>query len=433
MNCKKSLRLIGPFMDGELGEAESSRLREHLEVCPGCSQRLELLRGMTRSISTLPEIKPTPEESYRLMNRLRGEMSAPPVPKPAFGRAWATAAALFLVAAVSFAVAWSVLGNMSTTTTKVVTPAVEEEASRGTAAVPGESAPTASTLSAITPPSSVVTQPTLVVSNKEYSPAELSDFRNDLGARMDFYSSYWYPAAAGNGALSTKELQNQITETLAQQAQAAGKNPDDVKRAVETALAQAGNAALLPCYVEQAKVEGKDAWLVSLSCPEDYLLFPNPQIPPAMNLASRGGASGLKISESLLRQLAAMLPPHSTSTTTAVAREEQVSSREQAGTQTSPLTEQVTADQSLEKPLEAALAPAQQQEFQAFLRQLAAQGTSYDLIEALRGLNYQQLLMLVQGNWSALAAGGVDLTEFLTPPKNLMAIDTATSTVIWKP
>ena len=41
-------------------------------------------------------------------------------------------------------------------------------------------------------------------------------------------------------------------------------------------------------------------------------------------------------------------------------------------------------------------ATAVEEDFQSFLRRLAAQGTSLELISALRGLNYEQIVMLLQ-------------------------------------
>jgi hypothetical protein len=431
MNCRKSLKLIGPYMDGELAGAEPSRLENHLESCPHCARQLEFLRGITRQLSLLPAIEPTQEERYRLVNRVRREMIAPAAPKPMYGRVRVVATALSLLVAATVGVTWVVLGGGGTPTTVEVSQS-EEGTSNGMTVLPSGNDLVTSTVGTIKTPASDVTQPSLVISGKDYTPTELANFRNDLGTRLDFYSSYWYPAStSGAGSASLGEVQKQLTDDLAQQASATGKNPDEVKGAVKTALAQAGNATLLPCYAEQARVGGKDAWLVSLSGPEDYLLFPNPQIPSAMNIASRGGAVSLNISESLLRQLAAMLTPYSPSSASAISKEQTARSQQNSGPEPSTTSELPVTTPGNDTLVETT--PEQRQAFQSFLRDLAAQGTSYDLIQALQGLNYQQLLMLVQGNWSALAADGIDLTDFLIPPQRLWAIDTATNTVIWKP
>ena len=158
-------------------------------------------------------------------------------------------------------------------------------------------------------------------------------------------------------------------------------------------MEQAGSTPVLPCYVERAKVEGKEVWLISASSPEDYLLFPDPQQPPAMVTASLGGIEGLKVSESLLREMAARLAPY-----------------KNGGAALSPTTPRTGT-----KPTRAAAprrksrwrktrrrtagdadATAVEEDFQSFLRRLAAQGTSLELISALRGLNYEQIVMLLQ-------------------------------------
>jgi hypothetical protein len=433
MNCRKSLRLIGPYTDGELAGAESSKLERHLGSCPHCTRQLDFIRDISRQISLLPTIEPTQEERYRLINRVRNEMSVPVVPKPMYGRVRVVATALSLLVAATVGVTWVVLNGGGTPTTIEVAQ-TEGETSNGMTALPfGDNLQTMS-IGPNATAAAVVTQPSLVVSGKEYAPTELANFRNDLGTRLDFYSSYWYPASvSGAGSAYIGDMQTELTDDLAQQAATTGKNPDEVKSAIKTALAQEGNATLLPCYVEQAKVEGKDVWLVSLSGPEDYLLFPNPQTPSAMNLASHGGAVSLKISESLLRQLAAMLTPYSPSSTSAINTKKQATNSVDNGVQPQSNAGQSVTDQSAGGLPALAATPEQQREFQSFLRNLAAQGTSYDLIEALQGLNYQQLLMLVQGNWSGLAAEGIDLTDFLALPKRLWAIDATTSTVIWEP
>jgi Putative zinc-finger len=433
MNCRKSFKLIGSYLDGELAPDDSSRMEEHLESCPRCMRQLEFLRGITLQLSLLPSIEPTAEERHQLINRVRREMTAPSAPKPMYGRVRVVATALSLLVAATVGLTWMVLGGGGTPTNIEVSQSEGESSNGMTGLTRGENLQTGA-IGTITTPVSDVTQPSLVVSGKDYTPTELANFRNDLGTRLDFYSSYWYPAStSGAGAASLGEVQSKLTDDLAEKAAETGKNPDEVKSAVKTALAQAGNATLLPCYAEQAKVGGKDAWLVSLSGPEDYLLFPNQQIPSAMNIASRGGAVSLKISESLLRQLAAMLTPYSPGSTSAADKGQASTYGQDSGGQPQVTVDQSVAGQSTLGTSLATVTPEQQQDFQSFLRDLAAQGTSYDLIQALQGMNYQQLLMLVQGNWSALAADGIDLTDFLIPPQRLWAIDTATNTVIWKP
>jgi len=432
MRCSKANKLIGPFIDGELAAPETQELRQHLDACDGCTQRYAFMRGLVREVSSLPAIVPTPEESYRLINRLRREVAAPAAPKPASKRIQVAAAALSMlvvatVAGVSIAV-WSSGGTAPVTEETAADggehgEALSEQGSQETGFVADETRGLG--LAAAT-----VTRPDLVVSEKEYNPEELEGFRNDLGTRLDFYSTYWYPASGGAAEPAVLEqLQGDLTDDLARQAAAAGQNPDELKAAVAVVLEQQSGEPILPCYAERAKIDGKEAWLVSVSGPEDYLLFPDRQQPPAMFLASLGGEEGLKISESLLRELAARLAPYNDTDGPLIPAGAIKSQKEPpldgSTTSETPATTEGTPG---ETPGEAEA----QEDFQSFLRGLAAQGTSLDLISALEGLNYEQILMLLHGDWAALAVGGVNLSDFLSPPPRLWAVDCTTNEVIWE-
>jgi len=277
-----------------------------------------------------------------------------------------------------------------------------------------------------------VARPDVVVSQNEYDATDLEEFRNDLGTRLDFYSTYWYPSSGGTTRPAALEkLRTELTSDLTEQAAAAGLNPEELQRAVTAVMEQADDESILPCYAERAKIEGKDAWLISASGPEDYLLFPDQQRPPAMILASLGGEESLKVSESALKELASILAPSGRKNAPLVP----------AGT----LQEEGDADvndKAADEPAGGAEGEGEEtqtwegtaqekEDFQSFLRRLAAQGTSLDTISALQELNYEQVLQLLQGDWSALAAGGADLSDFLTPPQRLWAVDCASGEIIW--
>ena len=433
MRCKKAIKQIGPYIDGELTAAEAETIRAHLESSDACARRYALTRSLIREVASLPAIVPTPEESYRLMNRVRREMSAEPAPGPRFKRVQLAAAALsVLVAATVVGVAVSVWSGGETTQEAEI--AATDERSTGIAEGLGEESPQQ--------PKSVpggfavataAVSPSLAVSGEEYDPGELDGFRNDLGARLDFYSAYWYPSDGSTIAPDTiTELQGKLVDDLSRQAEAAGQDAGELRQAVASALQQAGDQLLLPCYAEYATVNGQEAWLVSLSGPEDYLLFPDAQRPPAMMFASLGGEENLKISESLLRELAAWLAPNTSlsfnTITPAGTNRWQPEATVENGDGPSETEADVLTDStdSLEGGTELG------QDFQSFLRRLAARGTSMDTIAALKGLNYEQILELLNGDWAALAADGVNLSDFLTPPKRLWAVDCTTNEVVWE-
>lgn len=435
MRCAKAVRLIGPYIDGELAPPESARLRGHLESCEGCSRQLEFMRGFIREVSSLPAIVPTPDESHRLLNRVRREMAAPATPKPATRRVQAAAALSILVVGTAVGVSLALWGGGEPAPQVKVVSTREEKPSEppqgeGTAA--GESHAESQVSSQDLVAATAITQPSLVISEREYSPADLETFRNDIGTRLEFYSTYWYPYSGTPAEKAAYgQLQQRLVDDLARQAEETGKDSAGLREAVTAALAQAGDETLLPCYAELARVEGREAWLVSASGPEDYLLFPDPQMPPALHLATRGGEESLKVSEALLKELASRLAPYyasstapalPTGTTTAGPQAEGVQEGASGG---SPPTPSDTGGEA--KPREA------EEQFKSFLRDLAAQGNSLEVISALEGLNYRQLLLLLQGDWAALAAGGVDLADFLVPPQRLWAVDASSREILWSP
>ncbi len=436
MRCRKVTRQIGPYTDGELSELEAREIREHLEACRDCAQRYALTRSILRDVASLPAIVPTPEESYRLMNRLRREM-AEPVPSGAGRRRLQVAAAAIslLVVATVAGVTLAVWGGGGPTT--VVEESATGEAisseSFNEAGQPGTSLPGGEALERGFA-AATMTAPELVVSEREYTPEELESFRNDLGTRLDFYSTYWYPACGGAADVAALEkLQADLVEDMAAQAAAAGRDPGELERAVAAVLAEEAGDLVLPCYAELARMDGKDTWLVSVSGPEDYLLFPDQQRPPSMFLVSMGGEESLEISESLLRQLAAMLAPSSERDSFSIPagtyKGLQDSQRDSAAGDAASEAGEGTGEREEQ---ENALSPQSQGDFQSFLRSLAAQGTSLDLISALEGLNYEQMLMLLNGDWGSLAADGVNLGDFLAPPQRLQAVDCISGEIVWK-
>ncbi len=430
MRCKKAIRQIGPYIDGELTAAEAGLVRKHLETCEACSLRYALMRELVREVSSLPAIVPTPEESYRLINRLRREMTVVPAPKPGFKRIQVAAAALSILVVATVAGVAVAVWNGGGTTQEAEVASGDGEAPRTAGDTQEEPALEDLSVPGGFAASTVAVTPSLAVSENDYAAGELEEFRNDLGTRLDFYSAYWYPASGSIIEPDTiAQLQETLTEELAVQAEAAGKDKDELKLAVASTLERAGDEPVLPCYAEYAKVDGRNVWLISISGPEDYLLFPDAERPPAMMLTSLGGEESLKISESLLSELAAWLgPDHGTALSSthpaSTNGEGQITGGEEEAEGTA-VPEESTVD-SWQGGVSA------EKDFQSFLRELAAKGTSLDVISALKGLNYEQILMLLHGDWAALAADGVNLSDFLTPPKRLFAVDCESNEVVWE-
>jgi hypothetical protein len=438
MRCRQAHKLLGPYMDGELAIADSKRLEKHLESCEDCAEQLAFLRGMTKEITTLPAIVPTAEESLRLRRRIREEMADHRVPKPFFRRVQVAAAASILLIATGVGVTWAVLNSRTTQPGGEV--AISERgqpAGEEIAEAPEGDATGAEELFAATTPTMVASAvPRINTAGQQYSAADLSNYDNDLDARLDFYSAYWHPMnTSGVQAASMKPLQESLTKDMAQKAQKAGQDPETLKGAVDSALTQSGRENLLPCYAELARLNGNQVWLICLSGPEDYLLFNNPEMVPAMSIASVFGQEGVNNRKALIAELAQQLFPYYIGSPSTVAYPAQTD----AGSWESepPLEDGEEPPAAILEGEEAAVpeeeVSQEEQDFQDFLRRIVTRGNVMDLLSVLEGLNYEQLLMIIQGSWNTLGGGSLDLGDFLVPPKRLWAVDTLTGEVLYRP
>lgn len=69
--CKKTLRNIPAYMDGELPVAERSAAREHLSSCNSCSAELQAALAAESKLRELPPGEPGPFFSARVMAAVR--------------------------------------------------------------------------------------------------------------------------------------------------------------------------------------------------------------------------------------------------------------------------------------------------------------------------------------------------------------------------
>jgi hypothetical protein len=436
MRCRQAYKLLGPYMDGELAIADSKRLEKHLESCEDCAEQLAFLRSMTKEITALPTIVPTAEESRRLRQRIREEMANHRVPKPFFRRVQVAAAASILLVATGVGITWAVLNSRTTQPSGEVAVSPQElpageEIAEGIEPTGDEAPLTAASQTMV---ASAV--PRVNTAGQQYSAADLSNYDNDLDARLDFYSAYWHPmSAAGVQNANMKPLQGSLIEDMAQKAGKAGQSPETLRGAVDSALTQSGRENLLPCYAELARLNGNQVWLICLSGPEDYLLFNNPEMVPAMSIASIFGQEGVNNRKALIAELARQLFPYYIGSPSTVAYPAQTD----AGSWESepPLEDGEEAPAALTESQESA-APEEEvsqeeQDFQDFLRQIVTRGNVMDLLSVLEGLNYEQLLMIIQGSWNTLGRGSLDLGDFLVPPKRIWAVDLLTGEVLYQP
>lgn len=79
MRCRKSLKLIHFYLEGELAPALASELEEHLKLCDRCQRRREELRASTALMEKLPAFQAPAGFTVQVMARIR---SLTPVPFP---------------------------------------------------------------------------------------------------------------------------------------------------------------------------------------------------------------------------------------------------------------------------------------------------------------------------------------------------------------
>ena len=101
MRCDEFKQLVPDLTYGELDEARSAQAAAHAASCKECARLLATARGGLTALSAL-EAVPAPSclEEISLAIRRRPLMARLPWESPAFSRAFATAMALILAAAV---------------------------------------------------------------------------------------------------------------------------------------------------------------------------------------------------------------------------------------------------------------------------------------------------------------------------------------------
>ena len=55
MNCIEAIELVTDYLEGALPDAERRRLEAHLQSCPGCTEYLEQMKMVARSLGGLRE------------------------------------------------------------------------------------------------------------------------------------------------------------------------------------------------------------------------------------------------------------------------------------------------------------------------------------------------------------------------------------------
>jgi anti-sigma factor RsiW len=71
MNPHAELDLLSSYLDGELDASERARLDGHLPTCAECRSTLTALQATIADLAALPEVAPTPQDSWALRAAIR--------------------------------------------------------------------------------------------------------------------------------------------------------------------------------------------------------------------------------------------------------------------------------------------------------------------------------------------------------------------------
>ena len=93
MNCHEAAQLIDPYVDDELAAAEAAAVREHIEGCPQCRQRVADRESLRRLVRRVPYYAAPARVRASIATRPRASFLSPSV------LAWAAGLAIAVTAA----------------------------------------------------------------------------------------------------------------------------------------------------------------------------------------------------------------------------------------------------------------------------------------------------------------------------------------------
>ena len=71
MKCKKYLKIISQYVDGEITLKKLNKLNLHLDKCLDCKNNLLFLKKLKGNIKNLPVVNPPEDIDYILMKKIR--------------------------------------------------------------------------------------------------------------------------------------------------------------------------------------------------------------------------------------------------------------------------------------------------------------------------------------------------------------------------
>jgi len=149
--------------------------------------------------------------------------------------------------------------------------------------------------------------PQVVSGARAVGAADMVSYQADLAQKRNFYSAVWQ-ASARKAEVDTAPvydlealatLQARCTEDMVEAAGSLGEDAGGLRTALATALAATTDQVpLLPCWAEKVTFDGKAAWIISLSGPDEALYgtagtdTPQATEPPPGNGEGSPGSQG---------------------------------------------------------------------------------------------------------------------------------------------
>ena len=254
MHCSRVRKSLIEYEDGSLPDARAREVEAHLEGCPDCSglaAKLELSRNALSSAEpvTIPE-----EASKRILASLR---PATPRHRPwtellrsprAIGFGAAVAAVLVvLVVVVGLRTGGgpqtirTVTKNATSKDSGFYTPSQEGEKLEESAVLPAAGAP----------------MPLVKFTANDYTPDSLRLAFDNLQVKKEFANVY----TMSDSINLAKGFTRKVAEDFA------NLGGDAALLESMFSYITAGEPILLPCYIERARFQGRDCWIILLAGP----------------------------------------------------------------------------------------------------------------------------------------------------------------------
>lgn len=281
MRCRKARRLLGEYVDGELPQRQMETVGKHVADCGRCSEREQAIRRLVVELGSLPRIALSPLQEARLKRAIQSRLiyaSAETRPRFVNLLGHRTSIRSPLVAAALVALLLGAAG-LAYGLVSIRGPVAEREGGRAavTVEVPEAERGARFVRSLLEPTGEEMglpVEPALDLSRRQLHRTDIPAFAQDVPARLQFYSAYWYPLASWErGSEAFNALRDMVLSSLMERT-AGMEDSKGLRTLLDGLIARLEGLRALPCYVAYVLWEGKrPAWLVSLSTSSDALLL----------------------------------------------------------------------------------------------------------------------------------------------------------------